>query len=719
MKARGVTTILAIVLLATATRASSTEEKQKTVSLAQSKTKQGSADGLSGAYSPVSKPKGIGAKIVAKMKRSPSNPDVTCIRAKVAVNIAKDKLEQAKGNLKKAIISNYRIKDARQLVLRCQEIYDKAFQIYKSVQIAKKETNVALKKYETIEKKAKEAERKAIVAEEQVQIAKSIVKKAERFEYKVRKCHRKPRKLTKLEQVLVKKLVHKNKQLSRKKVQIVRVLKRLTTLVKRLKGHRKKRILRKVTRLNKILKRIEKKQHSLTRAVRIIEKPDHFKRPKRKLITEEVTIVKKIKTKKEKVVKKIQKLTKTIKYLTKQLPKLPDEKKVLVEERVKVMKKIIKRLERKVRLFKITIKSIENVKIKGKRTKVSKKNKKLIRRYKKKTKKLKTRRLILTKKIKKLKKVLKRLPKVAQTRIMKRIAYLQTIKKKTTRRIKKYKKQVHLLKSNKKKLVKRTITRFERSVIKRIRRVIIKKVKKINVVKREIKSLNRLSKEDPESKPDNNIKIKEYHRIITKTRQSILHLKHSIRKIQFQVEYSLKPRPKKPKFRKVSHVEKLMLHVLTKKVDKYVRKVRRTTNKVNRLTTELKKAPPKQKKILPARIAKLKKIMKRYHSKYVSTRKLIHRIAPQNKVRSERPPKRKIKHYLHNIFRCQMVPAPPQLRGPYHTKHEWQIGMKSLFLEIQREKKALGEVQHNVASLEKLIQYHQSMIVKLQKDLRE
>ena len=74
-----------------------------------------------------------------------------------------------------AIEHGFRVEEAKDLVLKCQQIYDRAFEIMKSVAIAKHETRIALRKYEKIEKQAREAEKKALIAEEQVQIAKSIV----------------------------------------------------------------------------------------------------------------------------------------------------------------------------------------------------------------------------------------------------------------------------------------------------------------------------------------------------------------------------------------------------------------------------------------------------------------------------------------------------------------------------------------------------------------
>lgn len=53
------------------------------------KTGTQSADlALSYSFGKIKPPNGIAAEIVAKMQQAPSNPDVTCIRARVAVKIA-------------------------------------------------------------------------------------------------------------------------------------------------------------------------------------------------------------------------------------------------------------------------------------------------------------------------------------------------------------------------------------------------------------------------------------------------------------------------------------------------------------------------------------------------------------------------------------------------------------------------------------------------------
>lgn len=145
-----------------------------------------------------------------------------CMRAKVTLKVAREKLDQAKSHLKSCMASGEGIPQAQAMVKEAEKLYQQALAVWKKVSFAKKETRIALKKYETIVARAKEMEKKAIEMEQKVQNARQVVTKAERIEYITRKCKRKPRNLTSVEKKVVKTLRTQVTHITRKHTSIVK-----------------------------------------------------------------------------------------------------------------------------------------------------------------------------------------------------------------------------------------------------------------------------------------------------------------------------------------------------------------------------------------------------------------------------------------------------------------------------------------------------------------
>ena len=57
--------------------------------------------------------------LVENIQLAPSNPDVTCLRASVALKMATKKLNQAKHNLKVSLSSNYKIEESKSIFEKC------------------------------------------------------------------------------------------------------------------------------------------------------------------------------------------------------------------------------------------------------------------------------------------------------------------------------------------------------------------------------------------------------------------------------------------------------------------------------------------------------------------------------------------------------------------------------------------------------------------------
>jgi hypothetical protein len=155
---------------------------------------------------------------------SPNNYDTTCIRAQVAVRVAKRELNKAQA-------AHDAHPESEQFSIQlenCRHIYSQAMSLYKRVSVAKTETRMALKKFYVIEHKAKDAEKKAILAEEKAQLAKRLVTKYEKQEYVVRKCKQAPRHLTRVEKTIVKSLTKKVVKLRHKVTVIRKTIRKLT-----------------------------------------------------------------------------------------------------------------------------------------------------------------------------------------------------------------------------------------------------------------------------------------------------------------------------------------------------------------------------------------------------------------------------------------------------------------------------------------------------------
>ena len=166
--------------------------------------------------------------VVANMQYAPPNPNVTCIRARIAYRKAKRWLGICKKRLANSTEGTAKYSKWSSKLDLAQKTYDTAFSLLKKVTVAKTETRMALKKFYVIENKAKAAEKKAIIAEEKAQLAKKLVTKYEKKEYVVRKCKAKPRHLTRTEKIIVKSLTKKVVTLKHKVVVIKKTIKKLT-----------------------------------------------------------------------------------------------------------------------------------------------------------------------------------------------------------------------------------------------------------------------------------------------------------------------------------------------------------------------------------------------------------------------------------------------------------------------------------------------------------
>ena len=166
--------------------------------------------------------------VVANMQYASSNPDVTCLRAKVVYKECQERVALAKKNLAAAKESGTGVRQASRALAKAKRLLATAFSLLKKVTVAKTETKLALKKFYVIENKAKAAEKKAILAEEKAQLAKRLVTRYEKKEYVVRKCKAKPRHLTTTEKTIVKHLTKSVVTLKHKTVVIRKTIKKLT-----------------------------------------------------------------------------------------------------------------------------------------------------------------------------------------------------------------------------------------------------------------------------------------------------------------------------------------------------------------------------------------------------------------------------------------------------------------------------------------------------------
>lgn len=211
--------------------------------------------------------------VVANMQFAPSNPNVTCLRAKLVYAAAKAALKKAKEQLEKAKESGTGVEAATKAVEAAQIIYDKAFSLLKKVTVAKTETRMALKKYYIIEKQAKEAERRAIIAEEKAALAKRLVTKYEKKEYVVRQCKAKPRDLTPVEKTIVKTLTKRVVKLTHKKVVIEKTIVKLTGQLPTEPADTKPSLVHKINVFKKTLIKITKQITKINKVIENVKQP--------------------------------------------------------------------------------------------------------------------------------------------------------------------------------------------------------------------------------------------------------------------------------------------------------------------------------------------------------------------------------------------------------------------------------------------------------------
>lgn len=158
---------------------------------------------LNGVRGAVAAPTGAGSQVIATMQDAPSNPDVTCLRARVALNIAQQKLSEARMNLKKAQETGIGVPQAKTLVSRAEMIVQKATTLNQRVTQAREATQTALTNYQTIADRARQAEQSALIEQERVQNARIVISRAQQQEFDARDCHHKQRKLNALERDVV------------------------------------------------------------------------------------------------------------------------------------------------------------------------------------------------------------------------------------------------------------------------------------------------------------------------------------------------------------------------------------------------------------------------------------------------------------------------------------------------------------------------------------
>lgn len=268
--------------------------------------------------------------VTANMQYASSNPNVTCIRAKLAFAKAKQWLNTCKKNLAEAQTDGGDVSEWTVKLQKAQQTYDLALTLLKKVTVAKTETRMALKKYYVIEKKAKEAEKRAIIAEEKAQLAKKLVTRYEKKEYVVRKCKSKPRNLTHTEKKIVKTLTKKVVNLKHKVVVIKKTIKKLNHQLPKEPEATKPQLVHKINVLKKTFKKITHKIVKIKKVIKNIKKPAPIWNKPRPLEKVEQTIVHKLVHKTHKIVKKIHKIHKTIKKLEQVYETAPEPKKPVI-----------------------------------------------------------------------------------------------------------------------------------------------------------------------------------------------------------------------------------------------------------------------------------------------------------------------------------------------------------------------------------------------------
>jgi len=93
------------------------------------------------------------------------------------------------------------------------------------------------------------------------------------------------------------------------------------------------------------------------------------------------------------------------------------------------------------------------------------------------------------------------------------------------------------------------------------------------------------------------------------------------------------------------------------------------------------------------------------HTKLVLKRKSVSKI--ERYIQSH-PIGNKPVHYLHKMFKCTVVPPPPEMSGPIegHGKNRIQ----NLIELIEKEKEQLVSIKRDATTLSQLIKYHKSLV---------
>lgn len=526
------------------------------------------------------------------MQFAPSNPNVTCLRAKLVYAAAKAALKKAKEQLEKAKESGTGIEAATKAVENAQIIYDKAFTLLKQVTVAKTETRMALKKYYIIEKQAKEAERRAIIAEEKATLAKRLVTKYEKKEYVVRKCKTKPRDLTPVEKTIIKTLTKRVVKLTHKKVVIEKTIIKLTNQLPNEPVDTKPSVVHKINVFKKTLIKITKQITKITKVIESVKKPAPIWVTKRPLVKIEKTIVEKLVHKTNIYVKKIFKINKTIVKLESTLPSLPEDKKKEIIKKIRILKVTVRKYSIKVNILRHTVHSIQHGEHPSKPGVVeplseprpfTKIEKKIISVLHTKVTKLIKKSITIRKNIEKLTNELPDVPSDKKPIFVKRITEYKKIIKRIQKQIIHVKRTIRVIKRQRNteyiapiakplnpivKTVYKTLIKKETKIVKRIRRVTIQ----IRKLKESLPTL-------PEEKRPVVIKqikvLKEVIKRITKEYHSVKETIHRIAPAHPVPSIVFPVKPGKPINIKVVRVRKIF-----KKTIKQIKKINVTINKL-------------------------------------------------------------------------------------------------------------------------------------------
>merc|ERR1712125_216721 len=98
-------------------------------------------------------------------------------------------------------------------------------------------------------------------------------------------------------------------------------------------------------------------------------------------------------------------------------------------------------------------------------------------------------------------------------------------------------------------------------------------------------------------------------------------------------------------------------------------------------------------------------VLRKVHRNLIRTQEHIKEV---NKfIDTHKPPNRPV-HYMHKMFKCTVVPPPPEMSGPISGHGMSKV--ESLMKLVEKEQEQLLSIRRDASTLAKLIEYHKKLV---------